>query len=187
MTSVAQSPAVKRLLAVALTLVCMIGVTVFTAQMDDMNGNSLLHIGPLRGKPAIRDLGPIPPFELEGLKDTDLKGEPRLLVLFASWCGPCHIEHPILMTLSKEIPVYGIAVTDEQKSLEQYLKHANPYRKVGFDGDGAVGISFGAEGLPTSFIVNAEGHIVWRHDGPLRPDDAIDIVLPLMKELKKGG
>jgi cytochrome c biogenesis protein CcmG/thiol:disulfide interchange protein DsbE len=184
MQPVAQSPLVKRILAIALTLASMIGVTILTAKFEDPNGNPVLHIGPFHETPVVHDLGPVPSFEIEGLKDTDLKGEPRLVVMFASWCGPCRIEEPVLKNLSKSIPIYGIAVTDEQKSLEYYLRRENPYSKVGFDGDGAVGISFGVEGLPTSFIVNASGHIVWRHDGPLSPDDATDAVIPLMKALK---
>ncbi|HTK84406.1 MAG TPA: redoxin family protein [Patescibacteria group bacterium] len=178
-----KSPLVKRILAVAMTLACMIGVTILTAKFEDPNGNPVLHIGPFREKPVVHDLGPVPAFTVEGLKDADLKGKPRLVVMFASWCGPCRIEEPVLIKLSKSIPIYGVAVTDEEKSLERYLKRENPYSKVGFDGDGAVGIAFGVEGLPTSFIVNADGHIVWRHDGPLSPDDATDAILPLMDEL----
>ncbi len=186
MQSLAQSPVIRKILAIALTLACMIGVTILTAKFEDPNGNPVLHVGPFHEKPVIHDLGPVPAFDIEGLNDADLKGEPRLVVMFASWCGPCRFEEPVLMSLSKSIPIYGVAVTDEEKSLNRYLKRGNPYSKVGFDGDGAVGISFGVEGLPTSFIVNAAGHIIWRHDGPLRQDDATDAILPLMKELKGG-
>jgi len=144
----------------------------------------VIHEVPVRD-PALKDRGAIMPFSIDGLSDTDLKGKTRLVVLFASWCTPCVKEHPVLMELSKSVPVYGIDVTDKPENVDAYLKRmGNPFAKVGHDDSGDVSVSWGADGLPTSYIVNADGHIVWRHDGPLDHDEAQNVVIPLMKQLQ---
>ena len=48
-------------------------------------------------------VGPVRPGDSNGLSNTDFgKGEPMLLNVFASWCGPCRVEHPVLMRLKAE-------------------------------------------------------------------------------------
>ena len=151
---------------------------------DFASQDTVIHEVPVRD-PALKDRGAITPFSIDGLSDADLKGKTRLVVLFASWCTPCIKEHPVLMELAKSVPVYGIDVTDKPEAVEAYLKQrGNPFAKVGHDDSGDVSTSWGAEGLPTSYIVNAEGHIVWRHDGPLDHDEAQNVVIPLMKQLR---
>jgi cytochrome c biogenesis protein CcmG, thiol:disulfide interchange protein DsbE len=175
------------LLALLMLTVATIGLAMVdgrTTPRDMVERINPIHIGPSQDT-ELNDRGPVPPFVLEGLSDSDLRGEARLVVLFASWCAPCRAEHPVIMNLSKSVPVYGIDVTDQPGGLEAYLKKGgNPYRKIGIDDTGEVGIAWGATGLPTSFIVNAEGRIVWRHDGPMSAEVANNVVLPLMKKLQ---
>jgi cytochrome c biogenesis protein CcmG/thiol:disulfide interchange protein DsbE len=179
----------RRVFFILLTLLLLMAGTVAAALMRPQVPRDITHDVAVREVPigrdsGLKDRGPVPPFSIEGLSDGDLKGEARVVVLFASWCTPCLAEHPVIMELSKSVPVYGVDVTDKPDGLQNYLKHdGNPYRKIGIDNTGDVSISLGAEGLPTSFIINADGHIVWRHDGPMTLDEARNVVIPLMKKL----
>lgn len=119
----------------------------------------------------------IPAFSIEGLNAEDLKSEPYALVnFFASWCGPCEIEHPELIALQKNFPVYGAAFMDEHHKLDDYFKkNGNPYKKLGYDDQGVAAVAWGVEGVPTSFLVS-RGVILERFDGPLRPQDRQSLV-----------
>lgn len=94
---------------------------------------------------------------------------PALVNVWASWCAPCIIEHPLLMDLSAEgIPIYGV---DWQERAEgagaQFLaQRGNPFQSVGHD-DGLAGVELGITGVPETFVIDAEGRIVARHAGPL--------------------
>ena len=55
---------------------------------------------------------------LEGKKFTNLDLENKEVVVlnfFASWCPPCRIEHPQLLKLSNNTPVFGIAKKNKKK------------------------------------------------------------------------
>jgi DsbE subfamily thiol:disulfide oxidoreductase len=181
----------KRTFIMLAALLLLTAATIAAALMrngplrrDFASQDTVIHEVPVRD-PALKDRGPIMPFAIDGLSDADLKGETRLVVLFASWCAPCAKEQPVLLELSKSVPVYGIDVTDKPENLDAYLKRmGNPFAKVGHDDSGDVSVSWGADGLPTSFIVSAQGHIVWRHDGPLNMEEAQNVVIPLMKRAR---
>src|SRR5947209_20294720 len=49
------------------------------------------------------DLRPLPDVQTPGLSDSDLRtGRVTLVNVFASWCVPCHAEHPVLMQISRD-------------------------------------------------------------------------------------
>ena len=52
------------------------------------------------------------------------KNNYTLVNFWASWCGPCKIEHPILMKLSKEknLHLLGINYKDKKKNCQNFLK-----------------------------------------------------------------
>ena len=100
---------------------------------------------------------PAPAFDLAGLDTTKsldlnaLKGHPLVINFFASWCVPCRIEHPLLMRLAEQnhLPLYGIAYKDKPADSTRLLAtFGDPYRQVGVDLDGRVGLNFGVYGVP---------------------------------------
>jgi cytochrome c biogenesis protein CcmG, thiol:disulfide interchange protein DsbE len=48
------------------------------------------------------ELPPIEGRDESGFSSADLVGEVALVNVFASWCVPCRVEHPLLMALAKE-------------------------------------------------------------------------------------
>jgi cytochrome c biogenesis protein CcmG/thiol:disulfide interchange protein DsbE len=138
---------------------------------------------------------PVPTFQLppiagrrgQGLTDADLSGRVSLVNVFASWCVPCRVEHPLLMRLAEEgVPIYGIDYKDPADDAAAWLTEmGDPYRQIGADTNGRVGIDWGVYGVPETFVVDAAGRIRHRHVGPLRAKDVDETILPLLRELSQ--
>lgn len=127
--------------------------------------------------------GGVPEFSIDGLTSTDIQG-PALVNVFSSWCVPCKGEHPFLMALSQRdnVRVYGIVYKDSKEAREKLLQQmGNPYTQIGDDPHGLAAISFGISGVPTTFVIDENGMITHRFDGPLTPQDIDQIILPTMK------
>ena len=91
-------------------------------------------------------LPPIPGWE-KGLTNKDIEeGGISLVNVFASWCGPCRVEHPLLMEISEEnsIPIWGLNYKDQKEDSRKWLSEfGNPYKQIGLDITGRVGINGG--------------------------------------------
>lgn len=129
---------------------------------------------------------PMPDFALSGLSSADLAGKVVVVNFFASWCVPCRIEHPILLRLAQNntVALYGIAYKDKAADNARFLAElGNPYRKVGADLDGRIGIDFGVYGVPETYVIDRLGHIRQRFVGPLSPGRVARELLPLVAKL----
>ena len=138
---------------------------------------------------------PAPNFSLAGidgaagLDRTELGGGVTIVNFFASWCIPCRLEHPLLMDLGKrlDVPVYGIAWQDKADDATQFLKQlGDPYKSVGLDESGRVGIDFGVYGVPETYVVDKTGRIRLRFVGPLTAADVAKELAPLVRELGRS-
>lgn len=123
---------------------------------------------------------PMPAFTLPpaapgqpGLASGDLKGQPRLVNVFASWCVPCAGEAPVLGALAQQgIIIDGIAIRDRPQDLVGFLaRYGNPYRAIGDDPISQVQISLGSSGVPETFVVDGAGVIRYQHIGAIEPGD----------------
>ena len=131
-----------------------------------------------------------PEFELpalegdDGFSTADLKGQVSLVNVFASWCVPCRVEHPLLMRLAESgVPIYGINYKDPPDQAKAWLEElGDPFQKIGTDRDGRVGIEWGVYGVPETFVIDAEGRIRYKHVGPIQPRDLDNILLPKLAE-----
>ncbi len=138
---------------------------------------------------------PVPEFDLppvagreRGLSSDDLTGEVTLVNFFASWCLPCQIVHPVLTELAAKgvVRVYGINYRDRPEDVSRWLERlGDPYHRTGADLDGRAGIEWGVYGLPETFVVDANGRIVYKHIGPVRPEDLDETILPLIESLRQ--
>jgi len=143
---------------------------------------------PLIGKPA-------PAFSLPLLHDAkkqisvqDMKGQVWLLNVWASWCGACKDEHPVLMDLASQgiVPVLGLNYKDKREDGEAVLRKAgDPYTLTLFDADGKVGFDYGVYGVPETYVIDKEGVIRDKLIGAVTPQNLRDRILPLLEELKK--
>ncbi len=113
--------------------------------------------------PAVEGLSGVP-----GLSDELLRqGHVSLVNVFASWCAPCHAEHPTLVALARDpalaakgVRIYGLSYKDEAANAVQFLsREGDPYAAVGADSAGRTANDFGVDGVPETFDVKGDGTI----------------------------
>jgi len=143
---------------------------------------------PLIGKPA-------PDFLLPQLHDPqkmftpqDLKGRVWLLNVWASWCGGCREEHPLLVQVAKsgEVPIYGVDYKDGRIEALEWLRNlGNPYVLTVVDESGRVGIDYGVYGVPETYLIDKTGIIRFKQIGILDQETWQRTLLPLIKDLQQ--
>ena len=138
---------------------------------------------------------PVPEFSLpavEGrtgsLATADLKiGTPVLVNVFASWCGPCRVEHPLFMELARtaDVTIYGLNQRDAPADAARWLEtFGDPYDKTGADLDGRVSIDWGVYGVPETFVVDGAGCIQYKHISVLTRDVFEEEIMPRLQGKK---
>jgi cytochrome c biogenesis protein CcmG, thiol:disulfide interchange protein DsbE len=146
-------------------------------------------ISPTKSENPSKMVGkPLPDFALPAaassrpaLSKADFTGKPRLLNVFASWCGPCIAEAPILMALSQQgVTIEAVALRDKRTDVDKFLqRNGNPYRAIGLDVDSSVQLTIGSSGVPETFVIDGKGIIRHQHIGAIGPQDVPDILAKL--------
>ena len=135
--------------------------------------------------PSVLISQPDPEFQLEpvdgvgvqGLSSEDLRqaGEVVVVNVFASWCVPCRAEHAVLTRMVEQdgVRLMGINYKDKPVDARRWLEDlGNPYERIGSDQDGRQGIEWGISGVPETFIIGADGVVLFRYVGPIVGPDA---------------
>ena len=111
---------------------------------------------------------PAPEFELpdvtgKKLKLSDFRGRVVLVNFWATWCGPCLIERPILNNIYDELggdDFEILAITQEDPDhVRDFLKRSPMHYPVLFDTNGDVAEKFGLTVYPTLYFIDREGMI----------------------------
>jgi cytochrome c biogenesis protein CcmG/thiol:disulfide interchange protein DsbE len=99
-----------------------------------------------------------------------LKHGPVLVNFFASWCGPCQLEQPALLSLKAQgVRIIGINYEDipprgSRQNAQGFLaKLGDPYTYRVVDPDGRAGIEFGITGVPETYVVAPDGKILAKY------------------------
>lgn len=113
-----------------------------------------------------------------GVASGALRGRPRLVNVFASWCIPCAAEAPQLAALKAQgVEIDGVAVRDTPAAIRDFLaRYGDPYAAIGDDREARVQLALGSSGVPESFVVDSSGRIVSQHVGDIRLEDVPAIV-----------
>lgn len=118
-----------------------------------------------------------PDFALPAVQDkkiidmSKLRGKPVLVTFWATWCGPCVLEIPSLISLQKEFGAQGLVVIGVSVDQGGEGPVRNVIDKTGINypvimGDSKLGREFGGvSGIPASFLVDQSGMIRKRFDG----------------------
>jgi cytochrome c biogenesis protein CcmG/thiol:disulfide interchange protein DsbE len=127
-----------------------------------------------------RDGRPVP-----GLDAADFKGEVTLLNVWASWCGPCRDEAPLLLALAadRRFRIAGINIKDQADDARRFLgRYGNPYVANGVDANGRASIEWGVYGVPETFVVGRDGLIAYKLIGPITPGNLEKALKPAIEK-----
>lgn len=113
-----------------------------------------------------------------------LAAKPLLINFWATWCPSCTAELPMLAHFAKEnashLHVVGVVIdspAEEVKNTVQRFGVTYPVAAAPF----SVVQAFGAEALPSTYVVDTDHTLLWRKHGALDKKDLEDISRLLMK------
>ena len=103
------------------------------------------------------------------LTSADLKGKPVLINLWATWCGPCVLEMPMLDQLAAGGKLRVVTVSEDLQGAEKVVPffatrtfaHLEPW----LDPENALGDHYRTGILPTTVLYDKDGREVWRMIG----------------------
>jgi cytochrome c biogenesis protein CcmG/thiol:disulfide interchange protein DsbE len=145
---------------------------------------------PLIGKPAPRFELPLLHAPDKTFSQKDMLGRVWILNVWASWCPPCLLEHPVVSELSRSgvAPVVGLNYKDAREDALPWLKrNGDPYQLSVYDAAGRIAIDYGVYGVPETYVIDRRGVIRYKHIGPLTPKVAQEKIRPLVEELGRRG
>ncbi|MFA6040594.1 MAG: DsbE family thiol:disulfide interchange protein [Methylophilus sp.] len=142
---------------------------------------------PLIGKPAPLFVAPTLENANSNFSTAEMKGKVWMLNVWASWCGACRDEHPLLLDMSSQgLPLYGLNYKDTNVEAQNVLDQmGDPYIQTATDGNGKIGIDFGVYGVPETYIIDKSGVIRYKQIGPITQAILKEKILPMLKELEK--
>jgi peroxiredoxin len=119
----------------------------------------------------------------------DLKGQVVLINFWASWCGPCRQEMPLLEQMYRKYKAAGftlLGVNVEPKSVDAlgFLKSTPVSFPILFDTQSKVSTLYEVSGMPSTVIVDRKGKVRYIHHGYKPGDESeyMDQIRTLMRE-----
>lgn len=118
---------------------------------------------------------PSPDFTLASLQGDNLRlaeqrGDVIMLNFWASWCGPCRKEMPLLDELHERyeaagFKVWGVNVDSSRADAEQMLQRIPVDFPILFDSAGSVSKLYGVDAMPSSVFIDRDGNVRHIHRG----------------------
>ena len=131
-------------------------------------------------------LGPGPDVALDRLT-----GRPTLVNLWATWCGPCREEMPLLQAAhdrhGEQVRFLGVDVQDDPEAARWFLDELGVGYPHAVDTDGELLRDLGARGLPVTLAVDADGRVIERVMGQLTAEELQRLMDTLLESDASGG
>jgi thiol-disulfide isomerase/thioredoxin len=144
--------------------------------------------------PSLQAGAPAPAFELNSnsgkpVSLAGLKGQIVLVNFWASWCGPCRQEMPILEQLHqkyghKGVTLIGVNVEPDSAAAAAWLKATPVSFPILFDVDSKVSKLYEVQGMPNTVILDRKGVVRYIHRGysPGAENEYLDQIRALIRE-----
>lgn len=115
----------------------------------------------------------------------ELRGQVVLLNFWASWCGPCRQEMPLLNSLYQRyetagFTLLGVNVESEPSAAEKVLKEIPVNYPILFDSDSHVSELYEVSAMPSSVLIDCDGRVQYVHRGYKPGDEQL-----IRKQIKK--
>ncbi len=107
---------------------------------------------------------------------SDLRGRPVIVNFWASWCGPCVDEFPILQDAAARhaadgLAMVGIVFRDNSEAARGFMTRMGATWPAAMDPGEDIAERYGIFGPPETFFIDADGIVVARQIGPLSRSD----------------
>ena len=126
---------------------------------------------------------PVPAYAVRTLAgDTARVGTAQpvtLLHVWATWCGPCEKEFPEIERLHRDFGTRGLRVlavsvdNGSDAKVESFVREHGATFTIGRDESGTVRELYQSIGVPESYLISADGRLLWRHIGALAEGGAV--------------
>jgi cytochrome c biogenesis protein CcmG/thiol:disulfide interchange protein DsbE len=106
------------------------------------------------------------------------QGKVVLLNVWATWCHPCRAEIPELEALhhkyqGRGLHLVGVSVdaAGAQADIRDFMREFPMSYSIWLDPEERVSTQFLIFGVPSTFLIDKQGILRWRHTGPIRKGD----------------
>lgn len=112
---------------------------------------------------------------------SDYSGSPVVVNFWASWCPSCVAElgaaiQPAFEAVGADVSFVGVNIQDERTAALDLIEETGVEFDLAVDQDGDLFLAFGAIGMPFTALIDADGRVVARHNGPLTESQLLDLI-----------
>jgi thiol-disulfide isomerase/thioredoxin len=112
---------------------------------------------------------------------SNLRGRAVVLDFWATWCGPCQAEAPIVNTIAQRykdrgLAVVGVNTSDDDGLAAAFIRKRGLGFPVVYDEGNAIAKQYGVNNLPTLIVISKTGKIVAIRHG-VTSDSALDEIV----------
>lgn len=177
------------MLAILPLLVFILLAGIFLIQLLSGRDSSTVPSALIGAAAPQTELPPLDGLDLPGIDASSFLGKLTLLNVWASWCAPCRDEHPVLMQLAADerVRIVGLNYKDNPANARRFLGDlGNPFDAVGVDAGGRAAIDWGVYGVPETFLIAADGTVLYKHVGPFSPETFRTRLVPEIERALAG-
>ena len=155
----------------ALAVLALFSVWItWRAKTIELGTNALNAASPLVGKPA-------PDFVVDTLDGrklalADYRGKTLVVTFWASWCGPCRMELPVLARFYRrthqpdsDFEILAISTDDSRDAAANEAKALNLPFPVAVDVGNRIASAYNIESIPMLFVTGKSGTLIYSHVG----------------------
>jgi len=143
--------------------------------------------------PTATTLVTAPNFKLPGISRDraleDYRGQYLYVDFWASWCVPCRQSFPWMNEMlakydAKGLRIIAINLDEHRVDAHRFLDDVQADIDIAFDANGATAEAFAVRGMPSSYLINPDGEIIFSHIG-FRIRDTAQLETEIAKAMRE--